>query len=139
MGDIVQMLGTQGVSEDVGHVTLHRQLDTTDAVPTLMWSFTLSPAIEHAWMVTARVIGRRTGGAAGTAADTAAYVRVACIKSDGSTISVVGSVGEVFTVEDNANWGCTIDIDSGVWRLLVNGDTNNNVSWVAQIEVLALV
>jgi len=140
MGAGVSLRGSHGVTRDVAEAMVHAQLATTDATPGVLWTWSPPSAAENMWMITAKVIARRTGGSGGSTQDSAGYVRVACFNNDGGTVALVGAVGDVFTVEDQAGWNCTIAVTGGAAvEVQVTGALNNNVSWVGQIEIIAMV
>jgi len=139
MGETVQELASIGASTDVSCFTRHAQVSTTDATVTALWTFAITAGITKTWMIKARVLARRTGGAAGDANDSAGYERTAVVKNVAGTISVVGATGDVFTAEDQAGWNCTIDVSALNIRVMVTGAVNNNVDWIGQIEVMAWV
>jgi len=112
-------------------------VDTAGATPTELWSFAIAAGITKTWMIKARVSARRTSGGAGTDQDSAGYERTAIVKNIAGVISVVGSVGDVFTAEDQSDWNCTIDVNAFDVRVMVTGAVSNSVSWIGQIEVMA--
>lgn len=101
---------------------------TTDATPTNISIFGTSTN-EFGILVEAYVFAKRTGGIAGTAGDSAGYVRRAVFKNIAGVVSLVGSVQDNFTVEDQAGWDCTWAITSTNLAVQVTGATDNNITW----------
>lgn len=140
MGAGVSFRGSHDVAGDVAEAMVHARLATTNATPGVLWTWSPPSAEEKTWLITAKVIARRTGGSGGSAQDSAGYVRVACFNNDGGTVALVGSAGNVFTAEDQAGWDCTIAVTGGAAvEVQVTGALNNNISWVGQIEIIAMV
>jgi hypothetical protein len=105
-------------------------VQTTDATATTLFSWSILD--EAITMVTAEV-----GACLSTAADTAAYVRRAKIKSDGGAVTV-GTVDTSFTDESVAGWDCTIDNSTTTGRVRVTGAGGSTVDWggiVSRLEV----
>jgi len=136
MGAPILEQGSIGVARDMVCYTAQGQVSTTDATGTELWSRLVKVGDLNSWLIKARVVARRTGGAAGTTQDSAAYERMAVIKNTAGTLSIVGSVGEVFTAEDNSNLNCTIDINGLYIRVMVTGDVNNDIDWIGHIELI---
>lgn len=86
---------------------------------------------DHAYLLTTRVVARRTGGSAGTAGDMAAYVICGAFRNIGGVVTQVGTTTTLFTAESQAGWNLTYDISGTFIRVRCTGATNNNVSWEA--------
>lgn len=80
-------------------------------------------------IIQAKVSARRTGGSAGVAGDSAAYIRSACYKNIAGTVTLVGTVVDGLTAEDQAGWDCSFAISGTDVFLQVTGATDNNVTW----------
>jgi len=102
-------------------------VNTTDATPTTYTLFT-APA-NRSVSVEVKVVATRTGGSSGSAGDSAAYIRRALYKTTGGTTSLIGSVQDGFTQEDQAGWDATLVISGNDIQLQVTGATNNNILW----------
>lgn len=72
--------------------------------------------------------GRRTGGSAGTAGDTASYIITGTYKNIAGTVTLVGAL-DVIANEDQAAWDGTMAVSGTNVIVTVAGDTNNNVDW----------
>lgn len=110
-------------------------VSTTDNTVTTL--ITLSTASDTSMLVKTEVIGRRTGGTAGAAGDSATYIRYTHIKNVGGTVTVNGTQTE-YTDEDQAGWNTTFSVSGTSILVRVQGATNNNISWqgIAKVQVL---
>lgn len=79
--------------------------------------------------IDAAIVARRTGGSAGSAGDSAAYVRKAAFKNISGTVSLVGSVDTTYTAEDQAGWNCGYAISGTEAVLTATGAANNAITW----------
>lgn len=79
--------------------------------------------------VEGRVVGRRTGGSAGSAEDAASYTVVFLAKNVAGTATVIGSSVAVIG-ESQAAWNCAVSASSGNVLVRVTGAASNNVTWV---------
>jgi microcystin-dependent protein len=102
-------------------------VSTTDATQTTL--HTIAVPASQCLFIRAFVVGRRTGGVAGTAEDCAAYEVKALYKNVAGTATLVGSVFTHLTVESQAGWDCTFTVSGGNVLVRVTGATDNNVSW----------
>src|SRR5690606_7846477 len=98
---------------------------TTDATATTLFTVILSD--EKTYYIRAVVVARRTGGSAGDAGDSAAYVVSGCFKrTGGGAATLVGAVQADFAADDQAGWNCTLDTDTNNVRIRVTGAVDNN-------------
>lgn len=126
-GRLVINTGNDGFSEKyIGLVT------TTNATSSNTTLFT-APA-NRSVLLEARVVATRTGGTAGTAGDSAGYIRRALYKTTGGTTSLVGTIQDDFTQEDQVGWDCTLIISTNDIQLQVTGAINNNITWIYEID-----
>jgi hypothetical protein len=114
---------------------LQAQVNTTDATTTTIATLTVPSG--QSTLVEARIIGRRTGGTAGSSGDSATYVRTARFKNVAGTITI-NSLQSDFTSEDQFSWDGTMAIVGGAAVIRVTGATNNNVSWAVTYSVQTL-
>lgn len=105
---------------------------TTDATPTTLLSISLLPS--RTTLLRAQVIARRTGGAAGTAEDGAAYIFVGTYKVVAGTATLIGAVTALHTAEDQAGWAATFTLSGGSVLLSVTGAVDNNIAWNAKVH-----
>lgn len=113
--------------------TIQGRIVTTDATATTLAQVKL--AASATYLIEARVVARRTGGAAGTADDGAAYVIRAAYQTAAGTVTLIGAVSQIFVAENQAAWNCTFDVSNPLVRVRVTGAANNNVSWAARVTV----
>lgn len=78
-------------------------------------------------MLTASVQARRTGGAAGSAGDTAGYSFVSIAKNVAGTVTI--NVISANAFEDQAAWDAAFAVSGTNVQLNVTGATNNNINW----------
>lgn len=109
---------------------------TTDATVTTLSTITIPT--DSVVFVEARILARRTGGSAGTAGDSAAYVRRIRYKNVGGTVTANAPTTE-FTDEDQAAWNATLDVSGTTGRIRVTGATNNNITWFSEFDVEVVV
>lgn len=83
-----------------------------------------------------KIAARRTGGTAGTAGDSAGYVRTVTYKNIAGVLSVVGAVQDSFTVEDQAAWDVGFTSAGEVVTLSCVGAANNNITWTIEVTYL---
>jgi hypothetical protein len=76
-------------------------------------------------------VARRTGGAAGSADDSAAFIRSGLYKNVASVVSLVGTLVDGLPPGDQHDqaWTIAIDISGANVRSRVTGAANNNVTW----------
>ena len=101
-------------------------VSTTDATVTDIASIAIPT--DSCVMVEARIVGRRTGGTAGSSNDGAVYVRTARFKNNGGVVTIHNLQSD-YTSEDQNSWNGTI-VASGTNAIIqVRGAANNNVNW----------
>lgn len=113
---------------------LHMQqgrVTTTDATVTTLMSITLNAS--KTTLIEARVVGRRTGGAAGTAEDGIGVIVRGAYKMVGGAATALtnGTPTTDFETDDQAAWTATLDTSGATVRVRVTGAANNNVTWHA--------
>lgn len=108
---------------------------TTDGVATTIWTIDLDA--NTTYLFEANVMGRRTGGAAGAAGDSAGYKVFGAVVDIAGTATAAGAgTTTVITLEDQAGWNAVFALSSGNVLLQVTGATDNNVVWHAVVRVM---
>jgi hypothetical protein len=103
---------------------------TTDATVTTL--ATISTTTDTVMLIETRVSGRRTGGSAGTAGDSASYVRTARVKNIAGTVTIANLQSD-YTSEDQGGWNATITVTGTNVLVRVTGAANNNITWQATV------
>lgn len=111
------------------------QTTTTDATATTLQSVTVPT--DSALYMRAKIVGRRTGGAAGANGDAAVYERSARFKNVGGTVTI-NQLQADYTSEDQLGWNGTLDVSGTTARMRVTGAANNNITWTVTYEVITL-
>lgn len=114
------------------HTVHHMDKLTANGTATNMGSITI-PA-NTTVLLSAMVVGRRTGGSAGTAEDGAAYRVEVVVKNVAGTATIIGVSTTTVIGEDQPGWTADWVVVGGLASLRVTGATNNNVSWHAHID-----
>lgn len=106
------------------------QVNTTDDTQTVAATFATKS--NKAYAIVAKITATET-----TDFDEQAfYVRHALFKNDGGTLSLVGSIGSVTTIESTGGWDVTLDASSTNIRVLVTGAAATNITWNVDLEVI---
>jgi len=108
------------------YLAAQSSVTTTDATQTT--AATIAIPTDTTVLLEVNVVGRRTAGSAGTAGDSAAYVRTARFKNIGGTVTML-TLQSDYTSEDQAGWNCTLDANTTNARVRVTGAANNTVLW----------
>lgn len=104
---------------------------TTDATPTEIFSVLVDT--DKSVMMDVAVIARRTGGAAGTAGDSAFYKLVGAYKNVGGILSGIGTA-TLIGGEDQAAWNLSFTSVGNTAVVLVTGAANNNITWEGSLS-----
>lgn len=108
---------------------------TTDGVAKTIWTFDL--VADTSYLFEANVLGRRTGGTAGAAGDSAGYKVFGTLVDVAGTATPVGAgTTTAITLEDQAGWNAAFAVSSGNVLLQVTGATDNNVVWHVIIRIM---
>jgi hypothetical protein len=105
-------------------------VNTTNATQTTI--ATIATVTNSVMVIEAKITGLRTGGTAGTAGDSACYIRTAHIKNVGGTVSIPKLQAD-YTSEDQQGFNATITVSGTNVLVQVVGATNNNLTWKAVI------
>lgn len=139
-------LDLRSVSQEVGFIRRHTVngmttlpfnglTTTTDATVTTIFQYPLD-GDNITYFVEAYVLGRRTGGSAGTAGDSAGYIRRGTYqRAAGAAPALVGAVQDGYTAESQAGWDCTLDLSTNDLRVRVTGAANNTVVWHTTVHI----
>lgn len=103
--------------------------NTTDATQTTAATFLTRD--DHAYSVRARITATET-----TDHDEVAYYeRAALFNNDGGTLSLVGSITSLVTIESTAGWDVTLDASGDTIRARVTGASSTNITWLVQLDI----
>ena len=104
------------------------QAETTTSTNALKTMQTISIADNSVYLIEARVIGKRTDGIAGTAGDSATYIRTFKAKNVSGSVSI-SHYDSMYTSEDQTSWDVKASISDTDVLIRVAGATNNDISW----------
>jgi len=135
LGNEVLRLDSIASNDDPSERTYQNKVTTTDATATTIATIAIPSSTTV--MIEARVTARRTGGASGTAEDSAGYIIAAVYKNVSGTATEVGETA-IFTAEDQAGWDCSVSPSSGNALIRVTGAASNNISWVITYRLYPL-
>lgn len=128
LGSAVQRLQSTSAADDPTQDFLQGRVGTTNATVTTL--FTMAIPASTACLLEAFVVARRTGGAAGTAEDCAAYVIRGLFNQVAGAANIVGQTQNIIG-ESQAGWDCVFDVNGTDARVRVTGAASNNISWHA--------
>ncbi len=111
------------------------QVTTTNSTTTTLQSITVPT--DSVMLLVARIVGRRTGGSAGSAGDSSVYIRTARYKNIGGTVTI-NNLQSDYTSEDQNSWNGTLDVTGTTARIRVTGAANNNITWTTTYEIKTL-
>lgn len=114
--------------------TGRQYVTTTDATVTTIK--TVPVRLGSVVSISMKTAGVRTGGASGSAGDSAAYWILGTFKNVTGTAVLVGAVTVLKASEDQTAWDCTLTVSGGTVIATVLGASGNNVSWSSEIEVV---
>jgi hypothetical protein len=90
-----------------------------------------------AWVVVARVVGRRSD----TGSEVAGYDLRAVVKrgANAASTAVVGSASQTVLGEDTAAWDAALGVDTtaGGPKVTVTGEAGKTIQWTAQFSIVA--
>lgn len=111
-----------------GTVEFNNGIETTDDTVTTVAEIIMPE--RSTMMVTARVLARRTGGAAGTDEDGLAYEIKAAFKNVAGVATQIGSTEIIFSEKDQISWDVIFDTSGANILIDVNGAIDNDVDWL---------
>lgn len=122
-------------TNDAGTVSTVRSLDSINTTDNTYHAFKahFATTTNSAGYIRARVVGRRTGGSAGTANDTLVTEIVQGVKNNAGVTTLIGSVAYVFFYGDNGVCDVRFAVSTNTIVLQAKGDTNNNYTWRAEL------
>ena len=124
-----RMKALQGVLESImaGDVRVHNRVATTDATVTTIATEVMP--VNTTTCVWGYVVARRTGGAAGSANDGAAYKVEFVAKNTSGTATVLGTAIVTVIGESVGGWNCTVSASSGNVLVRATGAADTNITW----------
>ena len=114
------------VATDGGDAVSTGTVNTTDATVTTIQ--TIATASNSVTLIETKVVGKRTGGSAGAANDSAGLIRKAVCKNTAGTASVQNLFSD-YTFRDQVTWDATVTASGANCLIQVNGAASNNVTW----------
>lgn len=128
LGNVIFRLQTASTANDPTLLVAQNRVATTNATPATLHTFAI--AASNTYIITVKVIARRTGGAAGTADDGAAYYIQAGYTTKAGVVTLLGgSVMERIEREDVAAYDCQLVISGTDVLVQVTGVANTNITW----------
>lgn len=106
---------------------------TADATVTPVSIIKTGP--ERVYLVTARVVACTEPTAT---TNQAGYVRAAVFKNIAGTLTLVGSVTAVSTIETDATWDCTLAASGTNIVVNVTGVAATGIVWHCQVDVMVV-
>ena len=110
------------LQDTVGTSTNSPAVAQTIAVPT-----------DSVLILESKVLGVRTGGASGSAGDSAFYQRTARFKNVAGTVTK-HSLQTSYTSEDQATWDATFSVNGTDIEILVTGAVDNDIDWFVSTQ-----
>lgn len=117
---------TTATNDDVNYWYQQARVATTDATVTTLDTFAITAS--RTYVIDSRVIGRRTGGAAGTADDGVIFHLESSYTTKAGVVTLLGSA-TIQSAQDNVNVLVEHTISGTNVLVRVTGDTNNNYVW----------
>jgi hypothetical protein len=133
VGNVVQKLTSVATNDDPTEEIRQYRVATTDATVTAL--ATIAANASQSCYVVAHVVARRTGGAAGTAEDAAAYYIRGLFKNNAGLALQVGATAFTIIGESNAAYDCDFAASSGNILLRVTGVASTNITWHATVYI----
>lgn len=132
------LLGTGSVFKHnsvsgINYLEAQATVATTDATVTSLYTFTVPT--NTVVKIEVDVIGRRTGGSAGTVGDSSAYTRTARVNNIAGTLTLFNLQSD-YTSESNNATNCIVDVSGTTVRVQVTGAANNLYTWFAHVKIL---
>lgn len=117
-------------NSEANYELFQTSVPTTDDTLTPIQSIVLDA--DSLYLIETRVLGKRTGGSAGTVGDAATYIRTFKAKNVGGVVTI-SHYDSMYTSEDQVAWDvkATIDVPNTAVVVNVLGAINNNIAWQA--------
>lgn len=124
---VVQTLSSTATSDDPTEAVRQYRATTTSGVAGAAATFTIPTSTST--LIKCSVVARRTGGAAGSAEDSAMYDIAVGVKNTAGAVAEIAA--ETLTVygESQAGWTVTAAASGATEVISVTGATDNNVTW----------
>lgn len=116
---------------EVFNLRFKARTTTTDATVTALQRVDVET--NKSVFIEARVVARRTGGAAGAAGDTAFYVLQGGFKNIAGTVSLVAA-SILNGGEDQVGWDLGFSIVGTQAVVVATGAANNNITWESTVS-----
>lgn len=126
LGTAVAKFISTATNDDPESTIYQNRIPTTNATQTTLHTF--ATATNTSYSCYFRVVGRRTGGAGGTAGDWADYEVKASVNNIAGTVTV-DAVTTTALWESQAGWDATVTVSGTNFLLRVTGAASNNVTW----------
>lgn len=124
---IVNTAGTITIASTLDG-TLHTDtVNTTDATVTTL--STVATVTDTTMLLECKILGRRTGGTAGTVDDSLTFIRTLTLKNIAGTVSIKQTQSD-YTYQDDGAWKVTFLVSGTNVLVQVQGKANENISWV---------
>jgi hypothetical protein len=108
-------------------------VSTTDATVTTIETINLPP--DSSVFIHTIIVGRRTGGSAGSTGDSATYEIIAAYKDVSGTATICGTQDIVYN-EDVAGWDGAVSVSGPNILVRVTGAANTNINWSAHTKLV---
>jgi hypothetical protein len=132
LGNLIDRWETTTAADPVLRETITGRVATTDATLTTIVTVPLTASQTYYFQV--RVWARRTGGAAGTPEDGAAYFIRACYKTVAGSATIIGAQVTDTPMESQAAFDCQVNPSGASVLVQVQGVANNNMTWHAEVS-----
>lgn len=109
-----------------------KNIQTTDATPTLIDSFTLSS--DTGVIITAIIAGIKSDNS-----QAAFYIRTAAFRNTSGTTSQIGTTTDGGTFEDDSTWDAGIDNSGNTIRIMATGKSSTTIRWVCVSSRLSVI
>lgn len=138
-----QFSHTSGVFSAAGDaqrsVVTARRSTTNNTTATLFIDGTsaeLALPSDCTWGFIIQVTARQTGGASGTAGDSAVFFKTGAVKTVSGTASLVGTATETGYSDAAASaWTCALSVSGSNLQIRVTGETNKNIRRFASVQL----
>jgi hypothetical protein len=126
VGNEIMRIESTATNDDPIEKLYQNRLATTDGNQTTLHTFTVPSSTSY--LISAKVVARRTGGVSGVAEDGAAYDLFALYKNVAGTATLIGTVTNT-AKESNAAYDATFTVSGATVRLSVTGIATTNITW----------
>ena len=127
--------GKTGGGDSTNYELKQATVNTTDATVTVLQ--TIAIPTDSVVLIETKVLGRRTGGSAGSVGDCATYVVRARFKDISGTVTV-HDLEQDFISEDQGGWDATLVVNGTNVEVKITGAANNDITWNTTTEIQKL-